>query len=278
MCESEIIESNRLYVSMWKVLAGDRPGADLVDRPGLAVCWADSPFPFWNAVFLTEETADPALLRRRVLDAARYMQGKRHGGLVYVCEDYLHGDARTALPAIIEEAELDFVLRVTGMVGDILPVEARPHPALKLLRASSDAVLRDYADINSDGYGFPLEAGRAGLEGSHLWKEEAFAYVGYVGGEPVSASAAIVHDGIIYLALVATRPAAQRNGYAEATVRHALSQAHAATGLTRTILHASDAGAPVYRRVGYHPTTVFLTYKPRRADTATRESVPQDQA
>jgi GNAT superfamily N-acetyltransferase len=278
MHESEITESNLLYASMWKVLAGDRPGADLVDRPGLAVCWADNPFPFWNAVFLTEETADPTLLRRRVLDAAGHMRAKRHDGLVYICEDYLHGEARTALPAIIEEAELDFALRVTGMAGSILPVEARPHPALRLVRAASDAVLRDYADINSEGYGFPLEAGRAGLEGSRLWKEEAFAYVGYVGDEPVSTSAAIVHRGMIYLALVATRPAAQRNGYAEATVRHALSQAHAATGLRRTILHASDAGAPVYRRVGYHPTAIFLTYKPRRAETATRESAPQNRA
>jgi hypothetical protein len=35
-----------------------------------------------------------------------------------------------------------------------------------------------------------------------------------------------------------------------------------ATGLRRTILHATDTGFPVYQQVGYHRTTKFLTYKP----------------
>ncbi|WP_394365212.1 hypothetical protein [Paraburkholderia kirstenboschensis] len=78
----------------------------------------------------------------------------------------------------------------------------------------------------------------------------------------VSTAAAIVNDGAVYLALVATRPDAQRNGFGEATVRCALSAAYHATGIRRTILHATDAGLPVYLRVGYHRTTVFKTYRP----------------
>jgi GNAT superfamily N-acetyltransferase len=260
--EREIIESIDQYASMWKVLAGDRAGADLSDLPGISVCWADSPFPFWNALFLTEQLTDDVVLRSRLRTAAAYMRGKSHDGLVYVCEDYLRGAAKAALPAILAEMKLEFALPVTGMAGDILPVAAAAHPDLRFERASNHNILQDYADINSEGYGFALEAGRAGLEGSRLWKEVAFAYVGYVGDQPVSASAAIVNDGVLYLALVATRPAAQHNGFAEATVRHALSQAYEATGLRRTILHATDAGFPVYQRVGYHRTTKFLTYKP----------------
>jgi GNAT superfamily N-acetyltransferase len=262
MNASEIVECNVQYASMWKVLAGDRAGADLQDRPGLSVSWADSPFPFWNAIFLTEQLKDASLLQDRMREAAAYMSGKSQLGLMYLCEDYLGGDAKHALADIVAEEKLQFAMPITGMVGTILPLAATTPSRLRFERASNEQVLQDYADMNSEGYGFALEAGRAGLRGSKLWMDTAFAYVGYVDDAPVSASAAIVNDGMLYLALVATRPDAQRKGYGEATVRHALSEAYKATGLRRTILHATDAGLPVYQRVGYHRTTRLLTYRP----------------
>jgi GNAT superfamily N-acetyltransferase len=151
----------------------------------------------------------------------------------------------------------------SGMVGDVLPFNSVPsHPLLQFMRVTDEAALQLYADINSEGYGFPREAGRAGLEGSSFWKNVAFSYIGYESGQAVSTAAAIVNDGQLYLALVATRPDAQRKGYGEATVRHALNAAYEATGLKRTSLHATDAGFPVYQRVGYHYATRFKAYKP----------------
>ncbi|MFM0496589.1 GNAT family N-acetyltransferase [Paraburkholderia caledonica] len=263
MKRSEILESNDQYVSMWKVLAGDRKGADLRDKAGLSVCWADSPFPFWNALFINENISDRDLLRVRLRMSRTYMLAKQHSGLVYVCEDLLSGAAREELDAIAASENLTFALDITGMAGDILPLEAGlPHPVLDFARVDSETALQAYADINSEGYGFPLEAGRAGLAGSTFWKKTAFAYIGYLNGQPVSTAAAIVNEGAIYLALVATRPDAQRNGFGEAIVRHALNAAYHATAIRRTILHATDAGLPVYMRVGYHRTTVFKTYRP----------------
>jgi GNAT superfamily N-acetyltransferase len=263
MKNPEIKESNDQYISMWKVLAGDRPGADLSEGAGLSMCWADSPFAFWNAVFLTEQIADAGQLVARLNASADYMRARRHAGLVYVCEDYLSGAAKDNLDAVAADAGLQFALDVRGMVGDILPLDAvAPHPTLQIRRVEDEEALMHYADINSEGYGFPLEAGRAGLAGSTLWKQTAFSFMGYENGRAVSTAAAIVNQGQLYLALVATRPEAQRKGYGEATVRHALQAAHQATGLKRTSLHATDAGFPVYRRVGYHYVTKFRTYQP----------------
>jgi hypothetical protein len=70
-------------------------------------------------------------------------------------------------------------------------------------------------------------------------------WLGYESGTPVSAAATVANDGCLFLALVATTPTAQRKGYGDATVRQALSEGVRATGLTRTVLHASDAGFPV---------------------------------
>ena len=64
--EDEVVESVMQYASVWKVLVGTIPGADLTDRPGLSIRWADADFPFWNAVFLTEQLADERVLNNRL--------------------------------------------------------------------------------------------------------------------------------------------------------------------------------------------------------------------
>jgi GNAT superfamily N-acetyltransferase len=132
---------------------------------------------------------------------------------------------------------------------------------LQMRRVTDEAQLMVYADINCEGYGFLPDWGRMGLRGTHLWTERAHSYLGYEGDHAVCAASAIAHDGNLYLALVATRPNAQRKGYGEAVVRHVLQSAHDCTGLSRTTLHASDAGCPVYRRLGYHKTASVLAFK-----------------
>jgi hypothetical protein len=79
------------------VLVADRPGVDLRDRQGLSVSWADSPFPYWNAVFLTEPLADPDALQIRIDNAAEYVRGKTQAGLIYLCEEFLSG--KSACPS-----------------------------------------------------------------------------------------------------------------------------------------------------------------------------------
>jgi predicted GNAT family acetyltransferase len=60
--------------------------------------------------------------------------------------------------------------------------------------------------------------------------------------------------------LVATAPEAQLKGYGEATTRKALFEGAKATGLTRTALHATMAGAPVYQRIGYRKVATMRFY------------------
>ena len=118
--EDEVVESVRQYASVWKMLAGTIPGADLTDRPGLSISWADTDFPFWNAVFLTEQLVDARALDNRLEEASAYLREKRKVGLVYVCHDFLSDSARERLPAAEEKAKLELVLPVYGMAGNIL--------------------------------------------------------------------------------------------------------------------------------------------------------------
>ena len=161
------------------------------------------------------------------------------------------------------------------MSGDFLPIPEPNHPRLRFVRVTTEDELMAYADLNSRAYGMPLEAGRDGLGGSALWKSGMYTFLGLEDGVPVSAAATVETNGCLFLALVATAPEAQRKGYGEATVRKALFEGAKATGLTRTVLHATmagDSGLRTHRisQGGYDPVR---TAWPRRTAIDERLSV-----
>ena len=67
-------------------------------------------------------------------------------------------------------------------------------------------------------------------------------------------------DGCRYVALVATAPAHRHHGYAEAVMRRALEVAASTHGECPTVLHATDAGRPIYARMGYAPISTHTLY------------------
>ncbi|WP_017593019.1 GNAT family N-acetyltransferase [Nocardiopsis potens] len=258
---AETIESLGQLTMGWRGLVLDRTaGADVRDLPGIAVRWADCRFPFWNCIALTDIGADAALTGKRLEQAADIMRAKEHPGFLWLFEDLLEEGARAGLRAAAEKAGLEYAFPGTGMAGDLLPIPEPSHPDLEFVRVSTDEHLEAYADINSRAYGFPIEAGRDGIGGSALWKSGVHAYLGLRGGTPVTGAATLEADGRLFTVLVATDPEWERRGYGEAVTRKALYEGSRATGLTRATLHATEAGAPLYPRIGFEPNTPIHFY------------------
>ncbi|MEU0236229.1 GNAT family N-acetyltransferase [Nocardiopsis sp. NPDC006198] len=258
---TESIESMRQLAAAWRTMVLDRDAdADVRDLPGIAVRWADCRFAFWNCVTLTDVGADAALVEERLTGAAEIMRSKVRPGFLWLFEDLLGEDAREGVRATAERAGLEFAFSGTGMAGDLLPVAEPSHPDLVFVRVTTEERLREYADLNSRAYGFPLEDGRDGLLGSALWKQGVYAYLGLRDGVPVTCAATVEAEGRLFVALVATHPDWQRRGYGEAVTRKALHEGGRATGLTRATLHATEAGAPVYPRIGFRPNSPVHFY------------------
>jgi GNAT superfamily N-acetyltransferase len=257
---SEALDSVRHLADAWRVIVLNRGPADVRDVPGMAIRWADSQDPFWNCITFTEQGVDARLLDERLAQAAATMRQKRQPGFIWLFEDLLEPSARAGLPDAADRAGLSLSLSGFGMSGDFLPIPEPTHPDLRFVRVSTEGELIAYADLNSRAYAMPLEAGRDGLRGSALWKSGMYMYLGLKEGVPVSAAATLETNGCLLLAMVATAPEAQRKGYGEATVRKALFEGAKATGLTRTVLHATMAGAPVYERIGYRKVTRIELY------------------
>ncbi|GHH94136.1 GNAT family N-acetyltransferase [Streptomyces capillispiralis] len=258
---ADSIESREQLAAVWRVMVLDRdPDADVRDLPGIAVRWADCRFPFWNCLTLTEDGAGAGLVRRRLHQAAEIMRSKRHPGFLWVFEDLLDDEARAVLGTAAEQAGLVHAFPGTGMAGDLLPIPEPAHADLTFVRVTTDDRLRDFADLNARAYGFPVEDGRDGLARSTLWKSRVHAYLGVREGVPVSCAATVEAQGRLFVLLVATDPAWQRRGYGEAVTRKALYEGARATGTTRATLHATEAGAPVYPRIGFEPNSPMGFY------------------
>ena len=73
-----------------------------------------------------------------------------------------------------------------------------------------------------------LNAGKDLIGRSSFWSGHA-PVLGLAGGKPASAAAVVMVDGYRYVALVATDPAQQWRGYAEAAMRRALEVAASRT-------------------------------------------------
>lgn len=259
---TDSIESMEQLSTVWRAMVLDRDvDADVRDLPGIAVRWADSRFPFWNCVTLTDVGADTELVGQRLRQAADIMRSKKHPGFLWVFEDLLDDGARAALETAAGQALLEHAFPGTGMAGDLLPIPEPHHPDLTFERVSTEEQLRAYADLNSRAYGFELEHGRDGLAGSTLWKNEVHAYLGMRDGAPVTCAGTVEADGRLFVVLVATDPKWERRGYGEAVTRKALYEGARATGLTRATLHATVAGSPVYPRIGFRPNSPLRFYR-----------------
>lgn len=255
---AELLESLHQFITIWKLIGKPFPNVDSTDIPGLAISWPNTSFPFYNTLFLTEQLTDARLLQKRVHEAAEYMHSRPHGGLFVVCLDNLSGSAKESLTPILAQVKFVPAIPMTGMAGDIFPLEAPRHPTLRFERISNDSTIRDFAELNCVSYGVPVETSLSLIREHTLWRDHAYGFVAYQGDKPVSTATGIINEGCIFLFLVATAADARRRGYGEAVCRHALQVAHEATGIQRSVLHATELGYPVYLRLGYHPTVKFL--------------------
>ena len=113
----DAMESVRQLADTWQMIVMDYGPSDVCDLPGMAIRWADSKFPFWNVITLTDQGADGRLLDERLAQAANYMRQKNEPGLIWLFEDLLDPSCRLGLPAAVDRAGLSLSMSGFGMAG-----------------------------------------------------------------------------------------------------------------------------------------------------------------
>ena len=247
-----IEESVQLIIDCWKMYVGRLPSGTLEHSEGVVAALGNVEFFILNLCLHDSPLVSLDDLRRRLGLATERAADCPFPWLFCLCEHW----AVSQWEAVVREYGLEPALPVTGMAADRLKPPRRALPDLAYRRVQDDATARDLAELNMHAYGLPLEMG-ACIGNLHLWQADSYGYVGYVDGQPVTCAATFPIHNTVYVAFVATHPDAQRQGYAEAVMRHAIEKGIEGTGLSRTTLHATEAGFPLYLAMGYEATAHF---------------------
>jgi len=105
-------------------------------------------------------------------------------------------------------------IRLTGMIADLEFAERPAARGLRVAKVSDRETATDFAAVLSEAFGFPQDICEAEFVDKALWREEAYASVSYYHDEPASVSSVIIVDQVLYVGLVATRPAFRNKGLA----------------------------------------------------------------
>ncbi|MDM0015249.1 GNAT family N-acetyltransferase [Variovorax sp. J22P168] len=250
--EAEADLSIRQICGAWRLMCRDAPGRRVSDTAGVTYIFSGLPVAFFNLVVLTQPSISAAALRSFAEEARAWTENTTDPWSFLVTGEALESGVDAA--AILGEFGLGPAFPLTGMVAtEVAPLAAAP-PGLRLTVPADDTACASIVDINSAAYDLNLGPANAMLGRQTFWNDQ-FPVLGTVDGTPASSSAVLVVDGCRYVALVATLPAYRRQGYAEAAMRQALENAAAAVGPRPSVLHATEAGRPIYERMGYSTIT-----------------------
>ena len=256
---SELLESIHQWNSAIRYFTRSAP---LLERPalhGLNVYWANVMLPVYNIGLLSSPCTDVEDLRGRVEPLQAFAAERGKPWFFTPADAWLPEGAGDVLASLgLVEA-----MRLTGMVAtDLTPPSREVAGEIRQLGGREGAVAM--GRLNCAGYGMPLEWAEE-TDWAAFFGPDVFSYAMREDGIDVSTATVFVIEDCLNVVGVATLPEFQRKGYAETVMRHALQQASQATGLTRTVLHASDAGRPLYERMGYRAVTGFGAWTPAHA-------------
>jgi GNAT superfamily N-acetyltransferase len=231
----------------WKLMCAAAPSPVVAEGNGVQYIFSGLPISFFNIALLTGSDVSADELGARGREACAWAAAHPVPWLFMVTHERLAPGVDVA--ATLDACGLAVALPLTGMLARKVAPPA-PVPELRLTVPADDGDCAALVDVNAHAYEMDLDAAKGALGSAAFWKHQ-FPVLGVASGGPVSGAAVMMVDGHRYVALVATEPGQQRRGFAEAAMRQALANAAAVHGETPTVLHATDAGRPIYERMGY---------------------------
>jgi ribosomal protein S18 acetylase RimI-like enzyme len=215
----------------------------------------------FNAVCGAKLTGEKA--QQAVQAAIDYFTGKKRPFSWWLSP----GDQPDNLADFLLEAGLKEDYSELAMAADLmqLPSGDLAPNGLRLQRVQTAAQLADFAHIISVMWSPPdpevvhfydLAAPAILKPDSPMW-----FYVGYVDEKPVCTAEVTVAEGIAGLYNICTLPDYRQRGFGTAMTLQPLIDAQA-NGCKTAVLQATEAGARVYKRLGFETFGTITEYKP----------------
>ena len=255
---SAIAETQLLIREAWAAVGRSGPSGRILALPSACIVDSGQPWLFTNGVFLNEPIDSPADLKTLAEAALNHVGPSGHGWFLSASEEWLGPSAEEVLSGL----GLNLATTAIAMAADQLLPPTRPLPDVVVRRIDNEDTRLAIAELNATVYDVPLEWGHRAIGHGRLWQEPLFGHVAYIDGMPASAGFAMAIAGALYVAWLATASPYRGRGLAELVMRRSLAEASLATGIKRTVLHASPEGLGLYRRMGYLPVASYPLWEP----------------
>ncbi len=227
--------------STWALL-GRSTGADVVEDGPLTCVATGLPIAFFNGAYLSAPTNDP---ERLVAEAMRFFAERDLPWLLWVRDG--------VCPAFLD-AGRSLGLRDAGgpPAMGLTPIGVTPPPpdGLRIEIATTAEALGDHASVLRDGFGLPQAVIDRIVQPALLDVADLAVFVGRVDDEPVSCSLLAISGATAGIYNVATPERFRGRGYGEALTWAAVVEG-VQRGCSHAVLQASEAGYPIYRRMGF---------------------------
>jgi GNAT superfamily N-acetyltransferase len=245
------------FAGAWRVMCAAAPGASIAAIDDIHYIFSGSTIAFFNIALVTERGIGVDRLKAHVEHARAWASAEKVPWLFVVTNEALASGVDAT--AVLEGCEFAPTMTLIGMLAQhVAPLTTIPN-GLELTMPTDDAGCSAILDVNGLAYGLDLEAGKDLVGTCSFWARH-FPVLGLIDGKPVCSAAVLMVDGYRYVALVATDPAHQRQGYAEAAMRRALELSANVHHERPTVLHATEAGRPIYERMGYKTIAAHTIY------------------
>lgn len=256
-----VAESNQIFLSAWDAMVGDAPGFERLRGGLFEVSWSGLPVTFFNLALASRKPESASELELALNEVVAWTAERKQPWLLGICHQTM-GDMMPEAERLLAAAGFGSIMGLAGMdAAEVVP-SGRPTPPAPALTESEPGIGSKTLRVNEAAYGMTFaEPDSLPMETAGWWRiPDRMVTVLEVDGSPVSSAAVFNVAGLRYVAMVATHPSGQRQGYADAAMRDVLDRALAAGGGKRTYLHATAAGCPVYERMGYAVTANYTLY------------------
>ena len=253
--------SIRHFIDAWKTMCAGAGAYVEEDAGDVQYIFSGLSIPFFNVALVTSRDVSTATLRASGQRACDWASKFGLPWLFVITHEALV--AGTDATAALEPCGLAPLMPLTGMIAQRVAPPSNVPPELQLMQPRDEAGCAELLNVNGLAYEMDLDAAKVLIGEPSFWSGH-FPALGLVDGTPVTAAAVLMVDGYRYVALVATDPASQRRGYGDVVMRHALELSARVHGDAPTTLHATEAGRPIYERMGYTPIAAHSVFIEKR--------------
>ena len=227
---------------------------------GVQLVYSGLDYGVFNIGFLDRRVTPDRNLPSILEDCSRYYRQRKVRWSFWTCDDLLDAGTRRQSREIFAASGLRPISYAPGMKASSMAPPARPLPAIEC-RPVCDAFTRSaFTELTSVCFDIPLQVARAVYEPERAWGGDYRGFVGLASGEPVSIVALVRHAGVLGVYSLGTLPDHRRHGYGEGLLRAAVGQMPSEAQTEPLVLESTEAGFPLYRKLGFKDVTKFTVY------------------